>query len=222
MTCNSSGARKANPPSSKQSREPILKLLLLTTYAAFAVAGGGGTVGRAEADGGVRGGQACKAVINEIKFYRQLTWQWQDARGARHTKVSKMKYPSCEYARWVAQIWIERAHDESLKVKDMIRNKTRELRSLQSAVEEQSQGEITSDWACIHSYEGDWDDSGYPYWGGLQFDMDFQRAYGPEFLARWGTADNWPPWAQVVAANRAKASRGYSPWPNTARMCGLL
>lgn len=53
-------------------------------------------------------------------------------------------------------------------------------------------------------------------------DLNFMNAYGPEFLSRWGTADNWPVWAQVTAANRAKATRGYSPWPNTAAMCGLL
>jgi hypothetical protein len=75
---------------------------------------------------------------------------------------------------------------------------------------------------CIHSYEGSWTDPGSPYWGGLQMDMNFQSTYGPEFLNRWGTADNWPVWAQLRAAERAIAVRGFSPWPNTARYCGLL
>lgn len=191
-----------------------MKLLLLTTYAAFAVAGGGGTVGRAEAE------VKCKGIVNEIKFYQQMTWQFQDARGAPRTKPSKAKYPSCEYARWVAEVWIERAHDESLQVKDMIEDKKRELQSL---VAERSDGALTNDWICIHNYEADWSaNTGNGYYGGLQMDMDFQRAYGGEFLERWGTANNWPVWAQVTAANRAKATRGYGPWPNTARACGLL
>ncbi len=75
---------------------------------------------------------------------------------------------------------------------------------------------------CIHRYEGSWTDPGSPYWGGLQMDLNFQSAYGKEFLSRWGTADHWPIWAQLQAAERAIAVRGFSPWPNTARDCGLL
>lgn len=76
---------------------------------------------------------------------------------------------------------------------------------------------------CIHRHEGAWDDPGAPYYGGLQFDMEFQRAYGREFLRAFGTADHWPPMIQVTVAIRAYLSgRGWWPWPNTARMCGLL
>jgi hypothetical protein len=77
-------------------------------------------------------------------------------------------------------------------------------------------------WECIHRYEGAWNDPNAPYWGGLQMDMNFMRAYGGEFLRRWGTADHWPPGAQMLAADRAWRVRGFNPWPNTARMCGLL
>jgi hypothetical protein len=52
-------------------------------------------------------------------------------------------------------------------------------------------------------------------------DTGFQSAYGPEFVARWGTANNWPVYAQLIAAERAYRSRGFGPWPNTAAMCGL-
>lgn len=75
---------------------------------------------------------------------------------------------------------------------------------------------------CVHREEGAWDDSGWPYWGGLQMDLAFQRAYGREYLRRWGTADRWPVWAQLRAAERAHRVRGWHPWPNTARECGLL
>lgn len=90
-----------------------------------------------------------------------------------------------------------------------------------------------SGWLCIHGYEGAWDDSGDPYWGGLQMDRGFMRTYGSDYIARFGGyADVWPVWAQMAAAERAYAGydwrglyvgkRGYSPWPNTARYCHLL
>jgi hypothetical protein len=77
---------------------------------------------------------------------------------------------------------------------------------------------------CIHRYEGAWNsNTGNGYYGGLQMDLTFQGRYGADFLQRWGTADNWPVWAQLQAAVRAyQSGRGFSPWPNTARACGLL
>jgi len=77
---------------------------------------------------------------------------------------------------------------------------------------------------CIHRYEGAWTaNTGNGYYGGLQMDRGFMERYGAEFIGRWGTADNWPVWAQLEAAARAHDSgRGFTPWPNTARFCGLL
>jgi hypothetical protein len=74
---------------------------------------------------------------------------------------------------------------------------------------------------CIHRYEGRWDDPYSPYWGGLQMDLTFQQTYGPSFLRRWGTADHWPPWAQLTAGVRAVLVRGYSPWPVSRTYCGV-
>lgn len=88
---------------------------------------------------------------------------------------------------------------------------------------------VFNDWLdsafdCIHKYEGAWDaNTGNGYYGGLQMDTDFQSHYGRDFVKRWGTADNWPEWAQKLAARRAyKSGRGFYPWPNTARICGLI
>jgi hypothetical protein len=83
---------------------------------------------------------------------------------------------------------------------------------------------LAADFACIHRYEGAWtSNTGNGYYGGLQMDLAFQHRYGAEFLVRFGTADSWPAWAQVKAAVRAYASgRGFEPWPNTARSCGLI
>lgn len=86
----------------------------------------------------------------------------------------------------------------------------------------------TGKWLCIHDHESHlWTIHDPPYDGGLQMDAEFQFDYGPEFLARWGSAGHWPVWAQYVAADRAYSgyhgfpARGYSPWPNTAAACGL-
>ena len=83
---------------------------------------------------------------------------------------------------------------------------------------------LQSAFACIHHYEGSWhSDTGNGYYGGLQMDLSFQHRYGADYLRRYGTADRWPAWAQIQAAVRAYSSgRGFYPWPNTARFCGLI
>lgn len=78
-------------------------------------------------------------------------------------------------------------------------------------------------WTCIHSHEAAWNDSGDPYWGGLQMDWDFMRSYGADMLRKYGgPADRWTPRDQMVVAERARASgRGFGPWPNTRIPCGV-
>jgi hypothetical protein len=78
-------------------------------------------------------------------------------------------------------------------------------------------------WLCIHRYEGRWQDGGDPYWGGLQMDRSFMRRYAARELLRRGWADHWTPLEQMWVAERAyRSGRGYYPWPNTARSCGLI
>ena len=79
-------------------------------------------------------------------------------------------------------------------------------------------------WLCIHRYEGAWtSNTGNGYYGGLQMNLSFQRAYAPSLLRRKGTADRWTPLEQMWTAERAHQSgRGFYPWPNTARYCGLI
>jgi hypothetical protein len=78
-------------------------------------------------------------------------------------------------------------------------------------------------WLCIHHFEARWHDPNPPYYGGLQMDMGFMRTYGAGLLRRKGTADNWTPLEQMWVAERAhRAGRGFYPWPNTARFCGLI
>lgn len=78
-------------------------------------------------------------------------------------------------------------------------------------------------WLCIHRYEGAWSDPNPPYYGGLQMDFSFQRRYGGHLLRRKGTAEHWTPLEQMWTAERAhRSGRGFYPWPNTARYCGLI
>jgi hypothetical protein len=53
-------------------------------------------------------------------------------------------------------------------------------------------------------------------------DVEFQRTYGTQLFRAKGTADHWTPLEQMWVAERAYQTRGFWPWPNTARYCGLL
>ncbi len=78
-------------------------------------------------------------------------------------------------------------------------------------------------WLCIHSYEAGWyAHTGNGYYGGLQMDLTFQRFYAARLLRAKGTADHWTPLEQMWVAERAHRDSGFWPWPNTARLCGLL
>jgi hypothetical protein len=75
---------------------------------------------------------------------------------------------------------------------------------------------------CIQNYEGSWRDHGAPYWGGLQMDRQFMRTYGGPLYDRHGTADHWPVEAQLaVGVIAVHSGRGFGPWPNTRKQCGL-
>lgn len=186
-----------------------MRKLLVSTVIVIAVAMTGGT-STANAE---KVQVKCPGIVKGVNYYRQATWQWQDKLDIERTRAARETFHSCKFARWTAHLWMKRArvHRQKYHRHVILMKKWR------------AQGSVTSDWACIHRYEGAWDaNTGNGYYGGLQMNLVFQRSYGPEFMARWGTADNWPVWAQVIAANRAKKVRGYSPWPNTARACGLL
>jgi Transglycosylase-like domain len=77
---------------------------------------------------------------------------------------------------------------------------------------------------CIYRYErgrGGWStQTGNGYYGGLQMDLSFQRAYGREYL-RLGTADRWPASVQIAVGIAGWLERGFQPWPQTRRACGL-
>lgn len=164
----------------------------------------------------------CPGARKGIRFYHASTWRWQDQRDATRTRAgSALRSRSCAFVRWAAELWRDRA------------GKARE--AFQAWMRRMLGPDWRSGkWGCIHGEEAAWNDANPPHYGGLQFDDDFQRTYGPEFFPRWGDAGGWPVWAQLIAAERAfhgfprstnrdaRRPRGFRPWPNTARECGLL
>jgi hypothetical protein len=134
-----------------------------------------------------------------IDHYRRRTWRWQRVmeRPVTLTLADPPRDP------------LERIHVWKLK----------SLRVQQNALHPPH----LRAWMCIHHYEGAWTDDGGLYYGGLQMDLGFQRTYGRALFARKGTANNWTPLEQMWVAERAlQAGRGFWPWPNSARFCGLL
>lgn len=143
-------------------------------------------------------------LLEGIERFRDRTWRWQRLMGRARTPYggSAERSRDLAYRRWVIGLWRLRA--------------ARARRQAANPPHERQ-------WLCIQRYEGGWRDPNPPYWGGLQMDLSFQRSYGGELLRRKGTADNWTPLEQMWVAERAhRSGRGFTPWPNTARYCGLL
>src|SRR5438132_4233109 len=137
-----------------------------------------------------------QAVIDR---YRNRTWHWQRVMGRPVTLT--LAHPPADPMDRIG-VW-----------------KQISLRTQQAA----QHPPHARQWACIHRYEGSWRDPNSPYYGGLQMDLGFQRTYGRSLLARKGTANHWTPLEQMWVAERAhRAGRGFYPWPNTARYCGLI
>jgi hypothetical protein len=149
------------------------------------------------------GGAAMIRLLHRIETHRDETWRWQRVMHTHRTpfRDSARRIRSLAYRRWVVSLWRPRAEQ-----------------ARQRALNPPHKRE----WLCIHRYEGRWDDPGGPYYGGLQMDLSFQHTYGGELLQRKGTADHWTPIEQMWVAERAQRTRGFWPWPNTARYCGLL
>jgi hypothetical protein len=138
-------------------------------------------------------------VRRAIRRHRQEAWYWQFVMGRPLTRTLQ-KAPAEPEERVMA--WRRLA----LTMR----------RAAQNVPHKQA-------WLCIHHYEGSWRDPNGPYYGGLQMDVQFQRTYGGAIFRRKGTADHWTPLEQMWAAERAhRSGRGFYPWPNTARYCGLI
>jgi hypothetical protein len=150
------------------------------------------------------GSAFASAVLRQIEVHRDATWRLQHLMGARRTPYagSASGTASPRYRLWVLSLW------------------QRRVRHARKAF---ARPPHLTAWLCIHRREGTWTDPNAPYYGGLQMDLEFQRAYGPRLLRAKGTADHWTSLEQMWVAERAfRSGRGFHPWPNTARACGLI
>ena len=145
-----------------------------------------------------------RSIADLIGEYRQQTWHWQQVMGKEPTPTAygERRIANRRYHVWMLRLWKTRA----------------------TAVRRQAaRPPHLAAWRCIQRHEGPWNDPNAPYYGGLQMDLGFQRRYGAYLLRTKGTADRWTPLEQMWVAERAyRSGRGFSPWPNTARACGLL
>ena len=145
-----------------------------------------------------------KVIVRKIHRYERATWGWQRLMGVRRTPTRRLylRTRNREFRLHVLAQW----HRRAIRARHRAHNPPHEHA-----------------WRCLQSYEGAWKDSGDPYWGGLQMDRSFMRAYAPRHLLRRGWADRWSAVEQMWVGERAlRAGRGFYPWPSTARICGLI
>jgi hypothetical protein len=151
-----------------------------------------------------------RTLKSKIRANRRATWRWQDLSLKRRTAT-----------RYQERYW-----NDLQKLKRLAGQWHRRLlRARYIALHPANRWA----WACIHRHEagpevGGWRaHTGNGYYGGLQMDKTFQRMYGRRLLAMMGTANKWPWFSQMHAAERARRKgRGYYPWPRTARACHLI
>jgi hypothetical protein len=177
-------------------RQPIWLLLL----ACVLMLAGAALKAPRESAAGERHAQAAAMprdyLLTDIAQYRRETWRWQALMGLRKSRAGRVHHVrSPHYRRWMRNLWRERA----------VKHRRRAYNPPHAGA-----------WRCIQRHEGRWNDPNGPYYGGLQMDLGF-------LLRKKGTADNWTAVEQMWVAERAyRAGRGFYPWPNAARYCGLI
>jgi hypothetical protein len=182
-----------------------VRLLLLAGVLLLAL----GALGLAETTSASAASTRVAQLETQIDRYRTATWRWQRLMRKPRTpsSYSERDAGSAAYLDWVRDLWLARARKAERQAENPPHR---------------------TGWLCIHRFERNptqgWaTHTGNGYYGGLQMDLAFQRLYGPELLRRKGTANKWSAIEQMWVAERAhRAGRGFYPWPNTARSCGLI
>jgi hypothetical protein len=156
-----------------------------------------------EADRTLQRARAIAWLGEQIYAYQRSTWRWESLMGVARTPtegrvLDEMGIPD---ARKAVLLWKRRAAGARRRA---------------------AHPPHKAAFLCIHRFEASWRDGGGPYYGGLQMDLGFQETYGRRLFTTKGTADHWTPLEQMWTAEKAHRTRGFWPWPNTARYCGLL
>lgn len=155
----------------------------------------------------VSGADSCRALRKAVRYYMRHAREWRERIGQERVATGEPSRTSTQGARqscpkYLARLWRSRAIAARAAYRRWFER-------------------LYAKWRCIHEHEGAWNDPNSPYWGGLQMTRWFQQTYGAEFYRRWGTADRWPVYAQLIAAERAwKQDGDFGQW-GTAPMCGL-
>ena len=142
-------------------------------------------------------------VVQLVDRYRKATWRWQRLMRVPLTPARQRSSSRDEFRRDTVRAWRKRARRAYTRAHNPPYHEA---------------------WLCIHRHEAAWTaNTGNGYYGGLQMDMSFQRTYGSRLLVRKGPAHQWLPIEQIWVAVRAhRSGRGFYPWPNAARRCGLI
>ena len=177
-----------------------LRALLLALISSLAL------IGTGAASAVLPSGTSAEAerLVEAIEKRRAVAWHWQRVMGKPRRKATFEERRTNDLSRLTAlrDLWKHRAHRLRERAHHPPHRKA---------------------WRCIHRHEGSWEDPRAPYYGGLQMSRQFQRAFGRYLLRLKGTANRWTPAEQMWTAERAhRAGLGFHPWPNTARVCGLL
>ena len=145
----------------------------------------------------------CRSARKALAFYVSRVNHWRAKRGAGGISPAAQAVPRSCPTPYLVDVWRSKAHAARLRYERWFERTYRK-------------------WSCVHRLEGAWNaNTGNGYYGGLQMTRWFQQTYGPEFYARYGTADRWPVYAQLVAAERAwRECRCFRQW-GTAGRCGL-
>lgn len=143
-----------------------------------------------------------------VRYYRTATWRSQKTALLKPSpsNYSEKRTSNIAYLRWDVKLWRHK-YIKAQKYAQNIPHKGM--------------------WFCIHSGEASWTDhaSNNPHYGGLQMGSWFMRTYAPGLLARYGTADKWPPLQQMWVAENAYKREHYSrswlsgQWPATSPPC---
>jgi hypothetical protein len=148
-------------------------------------------------------------LLVQIVKYRKETWRWERLMRVTRTRATRAA---------------ERSNDRQMRVLILEAWKDKAAKRRRQAANPPH----LRQWLCIHRYErhprqGWATATGNGFFGGLQMNLSFQRTYGPDLLRKKGTANRWTALEQIWVAERAyRSGRGFHPWPNTARSCGLL
>jgi hypothetical protein len=148
-------------------------------------------------------------LLADITKARRAVWRWERLMGIRRTKPTHAaeKTQDPDHRQAILDSWKRKAAVRKRQAYALPRLHA---------------------WLCIYRHErhpghGWRTRTGNGFYGGLQMNLGFQRTYGAELLRKKGTADRWLPIEQIWVAERAyRSGRGFYPWPNTARACGLI